>query len=866
MFRFFFENRGAISVFMCIILLPTLVFGCLVLDGTRILGSKSIISGAGDLTMNGALSNYDPNLKDMYGLMGMQDVSSSDLSQYFENTLNASTIDHSGQTGSYSNFIQLDVTSFNLKGVNNSQVCKPGVMTQQILEYSKFRMPIAMGDELLDRLKELANKTKTSDAVSKQMKVAELSGDLYDLAQELKQKLEDHNEWCRKKPTHTEIDEMERKISQCYWKVSAMLIIQDSISNGPIETPSGTTEEKINGFLNALRNTNLDTHSPERDFSSIMAALAYQRSITPSDLREMVSSAASDEEEERLTALKESYENKALYIDRYRTNVNNELDVNIREAYHLLNEYYEVAVQAISTAEEARTSLQSIMNKLDHEIADAMSEWRISIDAMESGSEKDKVEDNYTKYETLFKKESLEDMDECLSENIDYFRKLQDYLNSFKFCDVVLRENSDPYRTYVTVLEGSSDSTYRFRGERYTNGSLEGKTDSFLRDKYTHGNYDYMVNGMAYNNINEHPYFLELEEMFKESNQQQVDGKMDELNQILTSEIRRLAEIADLQNADWSGNIPSEWLSQSGAESSSEDMSVNGMSDKNYKQMAADSRAALAQAGGMLQRLSEALERGLEAVYIMEYAVQMFSYYTVDVDSEGNTVNADEIHSLSDYKFSNETTAMYKSEVEYILWGNRTAKNNVEYTVATIFGIRFLLNCLYAFTSSELLTETGNIAAFAGPAAPVVQVALLVAVSVIESYRDVADLISGKGVVLLKNRNTWRTSLSGWLGGLGSADDTMKFYYKDYLRVFVLTNEIISTEKVLARMADCMQLNLRKAGSSPLDMTQSYTMVALNADVAVNTTFMDMVPRLANQSVSGNINRYQVHYKSVLAY
>ena len=865
MFTFFFKNRGAISVFMSLILLPTLVFGCLIIDGTRVLGSKGIISGAGDLAMNGALSNYDANLKDMYGLMGMKDVSSSDLEKYFENTLNAGTIDSSGSVGAYSNIIQMDMDSFSLTGVSGSQVCMPGVMTQQILEYAKYRAPLAFGEDLLDRLEGLSKKKKTSEAVEGQMKVAELTGDLYDMCQELKQKLEAHNEWCRQKPTYTEIQTMESQIQECYRKVSAMLVITDALNYGAVEAEEGTTEEQVQGYLAALENTNPDSDSPEDDFSSIMAALAYQQSITSPALTAMVENAASDEEQERLSALKAEYEGKALYIDQYRRNVSRVLNDNITEVYNVLNQYYHVAEQAIVTAEEAQDLLDDIISKLDTEIDRAMNDWNNKIAAMDEGEEKTSLEETYTKYQELFEKTDLLDMKECLEENKSYFQKLEEYLSSFKFCNVVLRENADPYYSYISALESNDSALYRYRQENYENRSLAQKAESFFQAKYSQGSYD-TVNGMAYNNLDEHPYFETLEEMFQSNDSEQANVKMDQIISQLNEATQGLAGILDLQDADWSGTIPSVWLGQSGGEEGAESVNVNGMEDKNYKQMSASSREALRESTGMLGRLSEALEQGLEALYIMEYAVQMFSYYTVDRDTDGNALEAEDIISLSGVKFSSEKTALYKSEIEYIIWGNRTAKNNVEYTVGTLFGIRFLVNCLFAFTNTRIKTETTSAAAFAGPAAPLVQVALTVGLALIESYKDMTELLKGKRVMLLKTVDTW----TSWLTQFGMPNDRgnefAKFSYKDYLRIFVLVNEVANMEKVLARMADCMQLNLRKASSSALDMTQSYTMIAVNADVTINTTFLDMIPRLQRIAAPDNVNRYQVHYKSVLAY
>lgn len=71
MLKFCRKHDGAISIFLSLILIPTLLFAGVVVDGARIYGSKNMISGAGDLAMNGALAGYDGSLNDAYGLIAM---------------------------------------------------------------------------------------------------------------------------------------------------------------------------------------------------------------------------------------------------------------------------------------------------------------------------------------------------------------------------------------------------------------------------------------------------------------------------------------------------------------------------------------------------------------------------------------------------------------------------------------------------------------------------------------------------------------------------------------------------------------------------------------------------------------------------
>ena len=81
------RHRGAISVFLTLILLPTVVFGGLVTDAVRVYQAKGLISEAGELAMNAGLSYYDGALKNAYGLLALEKMPEDlDIEQYFVST------------------------------------------------------------------------------------------------------------------------------------------------------------------------------------------------------------------------------------------------------------------------------------------------------------------------------------------------------------------------------------------------------------------------------------------------------------------------------------------------------------------------------------------------------------------------------------------------------------------------------------------------------------------------------------------------------------------------------------------------------------------------------------------------------------
>lgn len=65
------KQRGSICVLLTLILVPVLMFSGIIVDASRLFASKTVVSGAGDLTMNAALAQYDKKLKDTYGLTAM---------------------------------------------------------------------------------------------------------------------------------------------------------------------------------------------------------------------------------------------------------------------------------------------------------------------------------------------------------------------------------------------------------------------------------------------------------------------------------------------------------------------------------------------------------------------------------------------------------------------------------------------------------------------------------------------------------------------------------------------------------------------------------------------------------------------------
>lgn len=208
------------------------------------------------------------------------------------------------------------------------------------------------------------------------------------------------------------------------------------------------------------------------------------------------------------------------------------------------------------------------------------------------------------------------------------------------------------------------------------------------------------------------------------------------------------------------GNYGFKTISAQGeSNSQSFDKTDSKAKDKDVSKKAKDNSKA---SSNFLGDVGKLLEKGRDKLYISEYATQMFSYYTVDKPDSKNKTE----ETLSGYALTEAHNYMYKAEVEYILWGNPSGKADVEYTLATIFGIRFLLNSLYAFTGdpeirSISLALATSIAGWTGFGIPLVQSVIIIGFALAETALDLQTLKEGESVPIYKSTSTWKIKPSG---------------------------------------------------------------------------------------------------------
>ncbi|MCI8607585.1 MAG: hypothetical protein HFG72_12530 [Hungatella sp.] len=161
-------------------------------------------------------------------------------------------------------------------------------------------------------------------------------------------------------------------------------------------------------------------------------------------------------------------------------------------------------------------------------------------------------------------------------------------------------------------------------------------------------------------------------------------------------------------------------------------------------------------------------------------------------------------------------------ELEYLLHGGGTDRENLEKTVTELFAVREGMNLIHILSDPGKRQEAEALAAaITGVTglAPLVKIVACVVMGVWamgESIQDLRRLMAGKKVPLWKQKGDWTTSLDNILNmgrgqmmdaGAGEDNTERGFTYEQYLKLLLLKTD---PQTKHMRMLDVMQMNIRR--------------------------------------------------------
>lgn len=497
--------------------------------------------------------------------------------------------------------------------------------------------------------------------------------------------------------------------------------------------------------------------------------------------------------------------NIADYTNNYANSYKDKVKSLAVEANKQIRLVFDDCTIMISKYEAIEKDLNAVIS--DIESAEEKGEkWKDKIDKVTDKSSKQTMTSDYESEAQPLKKADVEALrDKVIIVNKEFYQDILDRIKSLKYCGNKLAEKYDSSKVEKADYEKDfkkskimpdtvdsngmaaainsakanfeSDTGNSFKAFRRLLENDEFSTKSGFTTKAQEENqqfFEYLASNFEYKSGTE-----------EEEKSEASDGGKEAL--IDKGKVTSAKENAK-NDKTLSGDVSSDFLDAmvTNNSKSQQDIGVDptdpeGSSDDNVTDTA-DSMSD-EETTSFLKALGDIAATERDKLYLVEYMRNMFSCYTTNIDPDAGNPNVEEKKdkevgsqyenkddfekTLSGIAISADNNYYYGGECEYILWGG-TPSSAVNKTKASIFGIRFILNLIYAMSAPDINALTFEwatvIAGWTVFGVPIVQTVLKIALALAESAYDLNQLCLGKSVPLYKSSTTWAMSPQGMIG------------------------------------------------------------------------------------------------------
>ena len=161
--RLFRNIKGAVSVFVTLLMIPAMLISGTAVDMARIHTARSILQDANQLAANAVLTQYDALLHDLYGLFGVM-ADDPVLAEMVNDYIEISVFGEDWQSrelGTFQLFYGSNLQPAVFSPAPDKDLRNADVLRRQIEEYIKFRGPIVI---VKDFFESIENNTLKEDA------------------------------------------------------------------------------------------------------------------------------------------------------------------------------------------------------------------------------------------------------------------------------------------------------------------------------------------------------------------------------------------------------------------------------------------------------------------------------------------------------------------------------------------------------------------------------------------------------------------------------------------------------------------------------------------------------------------------------
>jgi len=792
--RFVKNTKGAVTVFITLLLIPAILVSGTAVDLARMHTARSVVQDANQLAANSVLTQYNALLHDLYGLFGVAEddpILGSLLNDYIE----ASIFGDSKQDrslGTLQLFYGSNISFEEPEFADGKNLRNEDVLRRQIEEYMKFRGPVIIVQDIIEALSSNSANTYKED-----------TGVIED-------KLEIENA----------IAELHDKYKELY-----DAIISGDKCTQVVDGIAGVTVAQVSSVLRAIRD----------EFASLRACYeAWEKAIDDGN------ESSRDDHAARYRAILvnirsrtiggptgSSWSNGGWQSGGNPIGLNVTIERSIERADRhkpVLDNVVAIARQIDSMNAELRRKVDDFEDRVLN--GDCNDELKQALTEKTGSPPKSIIE----RYRDILKWDNLEGLSDTYKENGYHYidEVVKPMLDS-----VVYRNKDNPSGASLTrtQLENiTTDSTFNLSSATSSDRSRAATFGRYTSDNVTYNMPEGFIK-FAESGDDHKAFFDELEQMMDQpdippvkmyEDQDEASGSDAEEKQ--KNMINELLDIVTTAYAGLTNDPLGAMYVRGGGESDSESMDMRDIADiipQSKNEPISD----------VLSDPINSVTAAADYLLLLTYCTSMFSNYTT-ARPDTNGKSRDEVGEINFPKtitgvpMSPEVNYFFQSEWEYLYKGDNNASNNLSAVTRLIFVVRLICNYITVFSVSEVNTVVNGIRtafAWSPPLALILSELARAAFVAAESAIDVANLRTGKKVPLIKSAKSgeWICSPSGIVNALGNistdavSNDKQSndkgLTYSNYMLFFFIAKGLFGSDtgtELTARTADLIEWNV----------------------------------------------------------
>lgn len=816
MFKFFNDSKGAVTIFVTLLLIPAILISGTAVDLARIHTAQSIVHDANQLAANSVLTQYDALLKDMYGLyavMGEDPILADMINEYIKVAIFGE--DSSKGLGTFQLFYGSNLQSNSALPIGDQNLRNSQILRRQVEEYAKFRAPVIIVEEILGFIDSLEKIGADTKVIEKKMEVDEKVAEIDNIYDEIYKLINRINTY-----PGTE-DVVFVSVNQYLDQINNLLKELDK-----------TREEWINAFGHDIDGDETkDLESKYNELKNNMIALVKGGNVG----RDWVAG---------------DYNGEGEWVDgkwdkiSYREGLEKTIDNGTKE----LENYLTLLDDLIKMCKNADKKKKELSEKID-DLENELEKGNCSQD-LADGITKPSFEGENSiidEYKNLFKYELEPMAKKMYEENGPHINTAISIIGNVCYGDF----GKGPFISLKNLKE-MPDHIF---GIDIIIDPILSKMDTITLkslaeiEDYTYFKIDKFIEFQGISK--EHSKFYNMLKDLYDNENEETD-KRKSIRKILKA-IREMLK----------DTVPEDFSIGGARFYKNETNEAFGLDDdEDWK----DEKSAFK---GIKNSLNKNIIQGMaddgitNKILLVTYAAEMFSNYTTETDTitmAGIPMNAD-------------VNYFFQSELEYIYNRNpSSAKANIATVCSMIFLIRFIFNYVSTFIIEEIQIELDSISAVAGPYAIVLRELARFGFAAGESVVDMKNIIKrpSEEVPLIKmNIGQWSFSLGALIEKVADKavkniqneidlskpgdieaykiqkpDTSINLKYIDYVRILLLLK---NEDKIAGGIADLIEFNLTNKKEIPagqkgngyeeiMSNTKLIEMETLHTDFEITTT------------------------------